>query len=411
MKSLCLILLIFYLFVISIPGLLNQELLMSEDVLANRDVHRVQGVQTLQNQFTIDARSAVLIEPVSGKVLFAQNDHQRLPPASVTKVMTMLLIMEAVDSGRVKWDEPITTSAMAAGMGGSQVYLKEGEEFPLRELFKTIAVVSANDASTAVAEHLYGSVEDFIVAMNQKAQKLGLKNTHFANETGLPDPNHYSSAYDLAIISRELLKHPEILKFTSIWIDTFRGGEFQLRNTNELIKVYRGADGLKTGHTDEAKFCLSATAVKNDFRLLSVILGADSDAKRVAQTRRLLDYGFRNYQWKPLLSAKDKSVGTLYIRDAQPNQIPVRVKQNFGVVVDRGKDPLVETVFRADEKINFPVKAGQKIGEVRAVLNGANLGSTEVYSTVEVKEANFIVRWWRWLVEWVQGWFGKKPPA
>ena len=193
--------------------------------------------------FSIDARAAVLMDPLSGKVLFEQNKDRRWPPASVTKVMTMLLIMEAIDSGRVKWSDPIRTSAIAAGMGGSQVYLKEGEEFSLAEMFKAIAVVSANDASTAVAEHLYGSDRDFIDAMNQKAKALGLKNTHFVNETGLPDPNHYSSAYDLALISRELLKYPEVLKYTSIWMDTFRNGEFQLRNTNELIRVYRGADG------------------------------------------------------------------------------------------------------------------------------------------------------------------------
>ena len=243
---------------------------------------------------TVDARAAVLMDPVSGKVLYAQNENLRLPPASVTKVMTMLLILEAVDRKKVSWDEKIIVSATAAGMGGSQVYLKEGEEFTLRELFKTIAVVSANDASAAVAEYLYGSIEDFVDAMNLKARNLGLKNTHFANETGLPDPGHYSSAYDLAVMSRELLKYPEVLKFTSIWLDTFRDGQFTLRNTNELLKVYRGADGLKTGHTAEAKFCLAATAKKGEFRLLSVIMGASSDAKRVAETKKLLDYGYRN---------------------------------------------------------------------------------------------------------------------
>ncbi|MGE5605839.1 MAG: D-alanyl-D-alanine carboxypeptidase family protein, partial [Bacteroidota bacterium] len=174
--------------------------------------------------FSIDARAAVLMDPLSGKVLFEQDKDRRWPPASVTKVMTMLLIMEAIDSARVKWSDQIRTSDIAAGMGGSQVYLKEGEEFPLSEMFKAIAVVSANDASTAVAEHLYGSDRDFIEAMNQKAKALGLKNTNFVNETGLPDPNHYSSAYDLAVISRELLKYPEVLKYTSIWMDTFRNG-------------------------------------------------------------------------------------------------------------------------------------------------------------------------------------------
>ena len=346
--------------------------------------------------FSIDARATVLMDPLSGKVLFDQNKDRRWPPASVTKVMTMLLIMEAVDSGRVKWSDPIRTSAVAAGMGGSQVYLREGEEFTLAEMFKAIAVVSANDASTAVAEHLYGSDRDFIEAMNQKAQAMGLKNTNFVNETGLPDPNHYSSAYDLAVISRELLKYPEVLKYTSIWMDTFRNGEFQLRNTNELIRLYRGADGLKTGHTEEAKFCLAATAKKDNLRLLSVILGADSDAKRVSETRRLLDYGFRNYQWEVIKKA-GQELGKVYLKTARPEMVPVELKEDFGVLVGRGREKLVETKLIPVAKPRFPIKAGGKVGLLKAIYQGEVLAETPVYTTREVKKANFIVRGWRWI--------------
>lgn len=357
--------------------------------------------------FSIDARAAVLMDPASGKVLYEKDKDKRWPPASVTKVMTMLLIMEAVDSGRVKWSDPIRTTAVAAGMGGSQVYLKEGEEFSLREMFKVIAVVSANDASTAVAEHLYGTDQDFIEAMNERAKTLGLKNTHFANETGLPDPNHYSSAYDLAVISRELIKHPEVLKYTSIWMDTFRNGEFQLRNTNELIRVYRGADGLKTGHTDEAKFCLSATAKKGNFRLLSVILGAASDAKRVSETRRLLDYGYRNYQWE-LIKKAGKEIGKVYLKPARPEMVPVKLKEDFGVIVERGRDKLVETELVPLPNLKFPIKAGGKVGLLKAIYRGKVLAEAPVFTMVEVKRANFIARGWRWFRDLIRGLLRRK---
>jgi D-alanyl-D-alanine carboxypeptidase (penicillin-binding protein 5/6) len=343
--------------------------------------------------FSINARAVVLMDPISGRVLYGQNEHQRLPPASVTKVMTMLLILEAVHQDRIKWDETIRTSAKAYEMGGSQVFLKEGEEFPLREMFKAIAVVSANDASAAVAEHLYGSIEDFVDAMNQRAKRLGLKDTHFDNETGLPDPAHYSSAYDLAVISRELLKYPEILKFTSIWLDSFRNGKFILRNTNELIRVYRGTDGLKTGHTNEAKFCLSATAQRGNFRLLSVILGADSDAQRIEQSKRILDYGFRNFQWQRI--HKPGEVGKVYIKDAQPNQVPVELKTEFGTVVARGPEQVIHTRLEALRNLKLPVNAGAKIATLKALVNNKEIASTVVYSMTKVKPANLIVRWWR----------------
>jgi D-alanyl-D-alanine carboxypeptidase (penicillin-binding protein 5/6) len=360
--------------------------------------------------FSINAGAAILMDPASGRVLYAQNENLKLPPASVTKVMTMLLIIEAIHKHKLSWNEKIPVTKTAEAMGGSQVFLKEGEEFTLRELFKAIAIVSANDASAAVAEYLYGSVADFVDVMNQRARQLGLKNTHFANETGLPDPGHYSSAYDLAVISRELLKYPEILKFTSIWLDSFRGGKFILRNTNELIKVYRGADGLKTGHTDEAKFCLSATALKGNFRLLSVILGANSDAQRVAETKRLLDYGYRNYQWK-LIKKANSGVGKIYIKNAQPQQIPVKVNRDFGVVVERGADQLIDLKLSVSKNFKLPFKPGQNVGVVRAEINGKTVATAQVYSTMKAHKANFVVLWWRSLRDLVAGIFQHKKYA
>lgn len=358
--------------------------------------------KTAGAEISIAAKSAILMEPATGKILFAQNARQRLPPASVTKVMTMLLIMEAIDSGKADWREMIRTSTIAAGMGGSQVYLKEGEELDLEEMFKAIAVVSANDASTAVAEHLYGTDADFIDAMNKRAKELKLKDTSFVNETGLPDPDHYSSAYDLARICRELLKHPRVLKYTSIWLDSLRGGKFTLRNTNELLKFYRGADGLKTGHTDEAKFCLAATAKKGDFRLLSVILGAESNAVRIAQTERLLDWGYRNYQWKSVFNSK-KIIGRVYIKEAGRENIPVKLKSNFGVVVERGKDQLIETRLTPRTGIKFPIAKGERVGTVTAYLDGKKLGQAGVYATERVGRANFLVRGWRLIRDFLRG--------
>ena len=358
----------------------------------------------IEGAFSINARAAVLMDPATGKVLYAQNENQRLPPASVTKVLTMLLILEAVHAKRVTWDETITASATAAGMGGSQIYLKEGETMPLRDMFKAIAVVSANDASAAVAEHLYGSLEDFIDAMNEKAKTLGLKNTHFANETGLPDPSHYSSAYDLAVISRHLLQYPEVLKFTSIWLDSLRSGKFILRNTNELLKAYRGADGLKTGHTAEAKFCLSATAVKGGFRLLSVILGADTDAVRVSQSKRLLDYGYRTFE-RRLVQKAGSDVGLITLPEASPAKIPVRLRTDFAVVVERGKEQLITTRLVPDKKLRLPVTAGQRVGSLQAEVSGVSVGSAPVYTTKAAHRANFLVRWWRMFADWVSGFF------
>ncbi|HBF38995.1 MAG TPA: D-alanyl-D-alanine carboxypeptidase, partial [Firmicutes bacterium] len=307
---------------------------------------------------------------------------------------------------RVKWNDMIHTSAKAYEMGGSQVYLKEGEEFPLHEMFKAIAVVSANDASCTVAEHLYGSIEDFVDAMNDRAKSLGLKDTHFGNETGLPDPTHYSSAYDLAEISRELLKHPIVLKYTSIWLDTFRGGKFMLRNTNELIKEYRGADGLKTGHTDEAGFCLSATAKKGDFRLLSVILGASSDAQRVEQSERILDYGFRNFQWK--LIQKSGEIGKVFIPGAYPQHVPVKLNADFGAVVPRGSDLLIQTHLVVNQGLKLPIKVGQPIASLKAYVDGKVVAAVPAYSMVKVKPANFIIRLWRAFWDMIQSLFKRK---
>jgi D-alanyl-D-alanine carboxypeptidase (penicillin-binding protein 5/6) len=358
-------------------------------------------------ELKLNVKSAILMDPQSGRILLNQNGDLRLPPASVTKVMTMLLIMEAIDKGKLSWSDQIPTSTIAAGMGGSQVFLKEGEELSLKDMLKAIAVVSANDASTAVAEYLYGSDEEFIDQMNLRAKRLKLKNTHFVNETGLPDPDHYSSALDLALISRELWKHPKILKFTSIWMDSLRDGKFILKNTNDLIRYYAGADGLKTGHTQEAKFCLAATARRKGFHLLSVIMGASSNGMRVSETRRLLDYGFRNYQLQ-LLARPKREIGRLYNRRATPERIPVQVKEDFSVLVERGEGLGVTTRLDPVKALKLPLKSGQIIGHISAIKDGKELGRAPVYSSVAVKKANFLTLGWRAVRDFFHRLFGKK---
>ena len=240
-------------------------------------------------------KSLLLMEASSGKILYEQNSHESLPPASVTKIMTMLLICEAVDSGKISLDTKITVSERAKSMGGSTIFLETNEVMTLNDLLKGIAVASANDACVAVAEHMCGSVEAFVALMNARAKELGMKDTNFINCNGLDADNHYTSAYDIAIMSRELLKHSMIEKYTTIWMDSLRNGEFQLANTNKLIRFYQGANGLKTGSTSKAGCCISATAKRDGMQLIAVVLGAENSKDRFNAASELLNYGFANY--------------------------------------------------------------------------------------------------------------------
>lgn len=247
--------------------------------------------------FDVNARSAVLMDANTGTVLYAKNADQALPPASVTKVMTLLLVMEAVDSGTLALDDTVSVSEYAASMGGSQVYLEPGETMAVEEMLKCVIIASANDAAVALAEKVAGSEEAFVSRMNERAAELGMDNTHFENVTGLDDDtvSHLTSAYDIALMSRELLTHPQILEYSGIWMDTIRDGAFGLTNTNRLIRFYDGATGLKTGSISKAKFCISATAMREDLHLIAVIMGSDTRDTRNAAAKSLLDFGFANY--------------------------------------------------------------------------------------------------------------------
>ena len=311
----------------------------------------------------VPAKSALLMDAATGTILYEQNSHEKLPPASVTKVMTLLLIMEAIDSGRIGWNDTVTASEAAAAKGGSQVYLKVGETMTVTDMVKSIAVSSANDCACAMAEHIAGSETAFVEQMNRRAQELGMADTHFVNCTGLDDePNaaeHLTSAHDIAIMSRQLLTaHPDIKKFTTIWMDTIRNGTFGLSNTNKLVRFYKGATGLKTGFTAKAGYCLSASASRDGMELIAVVMGSGTSQDRFAACKQLLDYGFANYALvQPQLQGGQVkvSLGVQDLVEAVPSQ-------GVQLLVDRGQRDQVKVELTLDEGICAPVSKGQRLG-------------------------------------------------
>ncbi len=312
----------------------------------------------------IGGKSALLMDIATGTVLFEKNSHEKLAPASVTKVMTMLLIMEAIDTGKIRWEDTVTTSEAAAAKGGSQIYLKVGETMAVSDMVKSIAVSSANDCACAMAEHLAGSEAAFVEKMNQRAQELGMNDTNFVNCTGLDDEenakNHLTSAYDIALMSRELMKnHPNIQKFTTIWMDTVRGGAFGLANTNKLVRFYPGATGLKTGFTSAAGYCLSATAQRDGLGLIAVVMGAKTSQERFAACKSMLDYGFANYALAEPKMEGDASVAVKLGTKAAVRAVPAR---QICLLIDKGQRDQVTTELTLQEQIPAPVSKGQRLG-------------------------------------------------
>ena len=320
----------------------------------------------------VEAAAAVLMEKETGTVLCEQSAHDKREPASVTKIMTLLLVMEALDEGRISLTDPVTVSARAASMGGSQVYLKEGEQMSVEELIKAVAVVSGNDAAVALAEHIAGSEEAFVARMNERAAQLGMADTTFVNCTGLPAAGHLTSAYDIALMSRALiLDHPDIRQYSTIWMDTIRDGQFQLANTNKLVRYFEGCTGLKTGSTDSALYCLSATAEREGMELIAVVLGSPTSAQRFDAAQALLTYGFANYT----------------LVDVRPDQAIPPVAVSLGVadtvqpVLETGSRILVEkrvlnqitTSLRLTDGVEAPVEEGQKLGELTVSAGGTQL--------------------------------------
>lgn len=316
----------------------------------------------------VECGSALLMEKETGTVLFEQNAHDKLEPASVTKVMTLLLIMEALDSGRIRLEDMVTVSAYAAGMGGSQVYLKEGEQMRVDDMLKAVAVVSGNDAAVALAEHLAGSEAGFVELMNQRAKELGMEDSCFVNCTGLPAAGHLTSAYDIALMSRALiLNHPDIRKYTTIWMDSIRDGSFQLANTNKLVRFYEGATGLKTGSTDSALYCLSATAEREGMELIAVVMKGATSEKRFESAKAMLNFGFANYTIMDVYP--NEALPPIDVLLGETAQVQPKLSRSSRILVDKADLNSVTTQLRLVENVEAPVEAGQKLGEMVVTVN------------------------------------------
>jgi D-alanyl-D-alanine carboxypeptidase (penicillin-binding protein 5/6) len=339
-----------------------------------------------------NARSAILMDAGTGTIIYEKNAHDRLPPASITKIMTMLLVMEAVEQGKIRLDEKVHTSEHAASMGGSQIFLEPGEEMTVDDLLKGVAMASGNDASVALAEKIAGSEEAFVEMMNEKAKELGMKNTHFSNCSGLPDQDHYSSAYDIALMSRELVKYDLITQYTKKYQDYLRkntDNPFWLVNTNKLVRFYPGADGLKTGFTNEARFCLSATAKRDHFRVIAVVLGEPDTKTRNAEVSKMFDHAFAQYTTVQIFKPGD-TMGTVNIEKGQVRDLTLTAKQPYSVLLKKGDSAKgVRHELVVNEPIKAPVKAGQPIGKLVVYKGDQVLTEFRVDSPADIAKANF----------------------
>ncbi|MBS4215789.1 D-alanyl-D-alanine carboxypeptidase family protein [Neobacillus rhizophilus] len=338
-------------------------------------------------------RSAILMERDTGKILYDQNGNEKLPPASMTKIMTMLLIMDEIDKGKLKWDEKIRTSEYAASMGGSQIFLEPGEEMTTKQMLLGIAIGSGNDASVAMAERIGGSEEAFVDMMNAKAKELGLKQTFFKNTTGLPESGHYSSAHDMAVMAKELLKYEDITKFTGMYEAYLRENtdkKFWLVNTNKLVRFYPGVDGLKTGFTAEAKYCLTATAQKDGMRVIAVVFGAPTSKDRNAQVTKMLDYAFSQYQTHPVYK-RNQTIGEAKVSKGQDKTVKAVTSEPLSLLTKKGeKTKDVKQKITLEKKIKAPVQKGDRVGTIKLIKDGKVVLESPLVAKSTVQEAG----WW-----------------
>ena len=327
--------------------------------------------------FDLSAKSAILMEANTGEILYAQNENNRAPLASVTKIMTLLLVMEAITDERVSLNDKIVISGNASSMGGSQVFLEEGESFTLEELVKCTVIASANDAAVALAEHIGGNEKSFVSMMNKRAEELKMDNTNFENVTGLDDTvtSHYSSSYDIALMSRELIKYDLILKYSSLWQDTIRDGAFTLTNTNRLVRYYDGCTGLKTGSTDKAGYCVSATAEREGMTLIAVIMGAPTRDNRNADARALLDYGFANYK---VYKNSGGIIGNIPVLKGTSNFVST-YSSDFSCLIKKSDVKRVEIIYDIPKSITAPIQQSGVIGSVSYKIGDIVIGQSDVY--------------------------------
>ncbi|KMT21368.1 D-alanyl-D-alanine carboxypeptidase family protein [Clostridium cylindrosporum] len=341
--------------------------------------------------FNLDCNSAILMEPNSGKVIYEHNANEKFSPASVTKVMTMLLTMEGAHKGKFKLSDKVTISEKAMSMGGSTMFLEVGEVRTVEDLLKGIAVESANDAAVALAEFIGGTEDEFASMMNKKAKELGMKNSNFVNSYGFYNKDHYTTAYDIALMSRELLSYPKILDYTKIWMETITEGRkepFTLTNRNKMIRHYNGCDGLKTGYIKEAMFCISATAKRGDTRMLSVIMGAPSWKERNAQAGQLLDYGFSKFSSQKIVNKGDV-VKEVKIPRGKPESVKVVAKNDLVAVMEKGNKSKIEKVIEIDQNLKLPLKKGDKIGKVTATSGSEKYGSVDLILDCNIEKTGY----------------------
>ena len=343
------------------------------------------------DELTLDAPSALLMEKQTGTVLFAKDEHTPREPASVTKVMTLLLTMEAVDSGALSYDDAVTGSAHAASMGGSQIWLKEGEQMRVEELIKAVCIVSGNDAAVALGEHLAGSEEAFVARMNERAKELGMNDTHFVNCTGLPADGHVTSAYDIALMSRELIwHHPDIRRFTTIWMDSLRDGQSMLVNTNQLIRFYPGATGLKTGSTSSAKYCISATAEKDGMELIAVVLGGSTSDKRFSDAKVLLNYGFASYS---LVTVTPESpLPAIPVTLGTQKTVQSVLSPDNALLLEKNRAGGLTQSLTLPESVEAPIEAGEPLGTLDIFSSD---GTLLVSLPLLAGESVARVTWWQ----------------
>lgn len=353
------------------------------------------GSSTIVSQaesFDIDAKAGILIDASTGTILYEKNIHEALPPASVTKIMTMLLTMEALDSNKITLEDKVVISERASSMGGTQIYVEPGETKTVEDLMKAIAIRSANDASVAIAEYIAGSEEIFVEKMNNRAKELGMKDTYFVNTNGLPAEGHVTSAYDISLMSRELLKHVKVQKWLTTWMDTVEVGRGatstqELVNTNKLIRTYEGANGIKTGSTAEAKYCLSASATRGNNTFIAVILAAPTSPIRFSEAAKLLDYGFANFNTIKVVE-KDASLGNVKVEKGKTSEINVTTDDSLNVLVKKGEESKVKKEIIIPQLIKAPVMKGEKIGEIIVTLEGQEMGKMDLVSAETIKEAS-----------------------
>lgn len=355
-------------------------------LIVSISVNSISAVNIKATNFELDVKSAILIDANTGTVLYKQNENERLAPASVTKIMTLLLVFEAIEKGTIKYDDILTVSENAASMGGSQVFLEPGEEMCVDDLLKSVIIASANDAALTLAEHIGGSEETFVQMMNSRAKELGMLLTHFENVTGLDDDvtNHLTCAKDISLMSRELLKYEKVSEYATIWMDTIRNGEFGLTNTNKLVRFYNGVTGLKTGYTNEAGYCISASAKRGNLHLIAVIMGAETSQIRNAAAAKLLDFGFANYS----LYKNDSVSNVIDVYGGVKNQTTLQFNR-CELLLNKGEENKIEKEIILNDYLVAPIKKNEKVGKIVYKINDEIIAESDIISTETVEKMTF----------------------